>query len=260
MTSGISIWPLTLERILRRTHNFCVLEPSPIKRSNIMATTATFSHEQASAAALDQFKFPRTGKRGVPQQFPRNLYDMLDIESRLMQEDANHPKIIGWSETGRAFRIFDVSAFSLAVLPRYFRTKKFSSFQRNLNLYGFTKVRRGPDLDMYAHPSFVRDSPDSLVHLRKLGGARKNSQLTILRPVSPTTSAGSSVGSGSLGHPSPPASPVVQHLQAKSPCYSRPTLPAMASIPRKISGADDQRGCLDLLALAMEYADEHAFV
>lgn len=33
--------------------------------------------------------------------------------------------------------------------------------------YGFTKVRRGPDTDMYAHPSFIRGLPERLSQLRK---------------------------------------------------------------------------------------------
>ena len=123
--------------------------------------------------------------------------------------------------------------------------------------YGFTKVRRGPDLDMYAHPSFVKGSPEALLYLRKLGGgggARKPNSLS-LRPISPSTSAGgSSVGSSPRG----PTSPVIRHFQAPTTMHPRPPLPLlMASIPRKISGADEQRGCLDLLALAMEYADEY---
>mmetsp|Transcript_23289 Transcript_23289/g.67189 ORF Transcript_23289/g.67189 Transcript_23289/m.67189 type:complete len:258 (+) Transcript_23289:940-1713(+) len=34
--------------------------------------------------------------------------------------------------------------------------------------YGFSKVRRGPDIDMYAHPSFQRGKPENLFQLRKL--------------------------------------------------------------------------------------------
>ena len=219
------------------------------------------------------------------------------VASKLLQEDANHPKIISWSDSGKAFKIFDVPEFSLSVLPRYFRTKKFSSFQRNLNLvssyrsnasaevwlsravlrsnlvkylahmvisvlqYGFTKVRRGPDLDMYAHPAFVKGSPDALLYLRKLGGgggSRKQNSLS-LRPISPSTSAGSS-SAGSSPRGGPPASPVIRHFQAATTMmHPRPPLPLLmaAAIPRKISGADEQRGCLDLLALAMEYADEY---
>jgi hypothetical protein len=52
--------------------------------------------------------------------------------------------------------------------------------------YGFTKVRRGVDTDMYAHPGFCRDAPEGLLRLRKIvaGGS------------SATTSTG---GRGSYG-------------------------------------------------------------
>lgn len=85
-------------------------------------------------SAVSSLHYPRTGKRGVPQQFPRRLYEMLQSESKLIKESAEHPKIIFWSESGKAFRIADVAEFSATILPKYFRTKKFSSFQRNLNL------------------------------------------------------------------------------------------------------------------------------
>ena len=33
--------------------------------------------------------------------------------------------------------------------------------------YGFSKVRKGPDVDMYAHPSFIQDRPELLSQLKK---------------------------------------------------------------------------------------------
>lgn len=41
--------------------------------------------------------------------------------------------------------------------------------------YGFTKVRRGPDTDMYAHPSFIRGHQEAVAQLRKGGGSSSNS-------------------------------------------------------------------------------------
>jgi hypothetical protein len=116
--------------------------------------------------------YPRTGKRGVPQQFPRRLYTMLDSESNHNEEATSQAgkdcePVIQWSESGQAFRIIDTDKFSNDVLPKYFRTSKFSSFQRNLNLYGFSKVRKGPDTDMYAHPSFLQGHPELLSLLKK---------------------------------------------------------------------------------------------
>jgi hypothetical protein len=90
--------------------------------------------ESSSFDTMNSLAYPRTGKRGVPQQFPRRLFEMLEIETKLIATDANHLKIIKWSDSGKAFRILDIALFSSHILPKYFRTSKFSSFQRNLNL------------------------------------------------------------------------------------------------------------------------------
>ena len=90
--------------------------------------------------ALGIIAYPRTGKRGVPQQFPRRLYEMLQSESKLLKGSSDHEDIIAWSDSGKAFCILDVPMFSTDVLPRYFRTSKFSSFQRNLNLVSASRL------------------------------------------------------------------------------------------------------------------------
>ena len=95
-----------------------------------MMTTSRSANEVPGALS-----YPRTGKRGVPQQFPRRLYTMLQSESTLNEaKNEDHRQLIQWSESGQAFRIIDIEQFSTCVLPKYFRTSKFSSFQRNLNL------------------------------------------------------------------------------------------------------------------------------
>lgn len=96
--------------------------------------------------SMSSLSYPRTGKRGVPQQFPRRLFEMLESEANLIASDANHCNIISWSDSGKAFRILDVTLFSSHILPTYFRTSKFSSFQRNLNL-----VRTGSHILSYSH-------------------------------------------------------------------------------------------------------------
>ena len=90
----------------------------------------------------ETLSYPRTGKRGVPQQFPRRLYTMLQSETAQQEQEHGNTRennssnysLIQWSESGQAFRILDIEQFSTYVLPKYFRTSKFSSFQRNLNL------------------------------------------------------------------------------------------------------------------------------
>ena len=88
----------------------------------------------AVSSDISTLSYPRTGKRGVPQQFARRLYEMLQSEAKLALASPNKDVFISWSDSGLAFRILDVNGFTSQILPKYFRTKKFSSFQRNLNL------------------------------------------------------------------------------------------------------------------------------
>lgn len=159
--------------------------------------------------------YPRTGKRGVPQQFPRKLFEMLDMESNRLKSGG----CVSWSSCGRAFHIVDVTAFSKEILPTYFKTSKFSSFQRNLNLvscicamhlyfvdvsiivslisihiihhdtlqYGFNKINKG----VYSHPQFRRGDKLALTQLRKrvkaASSSRSPTKITLpSRTVSPT--------------------------------------------------------------------------
>mmetsp|Transcript_29697 Transcript_29697/g.46360 ORF Transcript_29697/g.46360 Transcript_29697/m.46360 type:complete len:99 (-) Transcript_29697:889-1185(-) len=66
-------------------------------------------------------------RRGAPQAFPRKLYDLINVEP---------DSIISWSDLGDSFYLHDQPKFIADVLPRHFRHNHFSSFQRQLNLYG----------------------------------------------------------------------------------------------------------------------------
>ena len=50
--------------------------------------------------------------------------------------------IVHWGDDGTTFIIEDSIKFSVTVLPKYFNHKKFSSFVRQLNMYGFNKINR----------------------------------------------------------------------------------------------------------------------
>ncbi|CAM9325724.1 unnamed protein product, partial [Choristocarpus tenellus] len=90
--------------------------------------------------------------------FPFVLFDIL-------KREPSH--IVTWTSTGTAFGIRDMTVFRQDVLTRYFKHNKFSSFQRQLNLYGFRKVVKGRESGCYMHPSFLRERPDRLGEVKR---------------------------------------------------------------------------------------------
>jgi HSF-type DNA-binding len=71
--------------------------------------------------------------------------------------------LIRWLPHGRAFSVIDKNRFVNEVLPQYFpKQNDYTSFQRQLNTYGFLRLYR--DDDGYYHELFLRSRP-SLVNL-----------------------------------------------------------------------------------------------
>ncbi len=68
-------------------------------------------------------------------------------------------KIINWSEDGTKVIIFDTIKFSNKILPKYFNHKNYSSFVRQLNIYGFNKINNIYNLksEQYFNEYFQRD-------------------------------------------------------------------------------------------------------
>jgi hypothetical protein len=94
----------------------------------------------------------KTGPRGgVTIPFPLRLHELLDTI-----ENDGYADVISWQPHGRSFCIHKNKEFVDTVMPRYFRQSKWTSFQRQLNLYGFTRITRGQDKGGYYHELFLR--------------------------------------------------------------------------------------------------------
>lgn len=105
-----------------------------------------------------------SGSGGSVAPFLRKCYEMVD--------DNDADSIISWSETGDSFVIWDMTQFSILLLPKYFKHSNFSSFMRQLNIYGFRKI--DSDRWVFANEGFIRGQK----HLLKNISRRKHPQGT----------------------------------------------------------------------------------
>lgn len=101
---------------------------------------------------------------GVTEPFPEKLHRMLEEVKKDGKDD-----IISFFSHGRAFAVHDPDRFISEVMPKYFKQSRLSSFQRQLNLYGFTRITSGSDAGGYYHELFLQGRPNLAVHMRRVG-------------------------------------------------------------------------------------------
>ncbi|KAL3764063.1 hypothetical protein ACHAW5_000538 [Stephanodiscus triporus] len=77
----------------------------------------------------------QNGKRGprggIYDPFPIKFHRALD-----QIRDEGMDSIVSWVSHGRAFKIHKPKVFAATIMPRFFNQSKYTSFQRQLNLYG----------------------------------------------------------------------------------------------------------------------------
>ena len=100
------------------------------------------------------------GKSPPSSAFPLKLHFMLD-----KIEESGRSDIVSWQPHNRSFLVHNADAFARDVMPNFFRQTKYSSFQRQLHMYGFQRISAGPDKGAYYHECFIRGKPSLCNHM-----------------------------------------------------------------------------------------------
>lgn len=144
---------------LQATHGLLAVVPPPMSTMLDPTVVAAFEAQNGGPQKVvynDYSEVPdsavvrkKTGG-GVVKPFPEKLMQILD------NEDSS---IVTWLSHGRAFIVRSPKRFASEIMSKYFRQTKITSFQRQLNLYGFRRITQGPDLGAYYHELFLRGRP-----------------------------------------------------------------------------------------------------
>ena len=105
-------------------------------------------------------KTKRQKAKKKPCFFLEKLFKILESNS--------NKNLIHWSKEGISIIITDSYKFSNKILPIYFKHNSYSSFYRQLNLYGFHKIRniKNSKIEQFINKNFTRDK--TLEEVRKM--------------------------------------------------------------------------------------------
>ncbi|KJE96304.1 hypothetical protein CAOG_06646 [Capsaspora owczarzaki ATCC 30864] len=128
----------------------------------VLATAADEAQQQPQ-----QRPAARTGEPAAIPAFIGKLLAMLS--------DPNASGIIEWSPAGTSLRVMNAPTFAKEMLPRYFKHSNFTSFVRQLNMYGFHKIvgviqntlQSGDESWEFSNPYVKRDQPELLKFVRR---------------------------------------------------------------------------------------------
>lgn len=121
-------------------------------------------HDHANECATTEEKLIIDSAQQNPlvASFPMKLFMMLEQ----VEADGN-AHIVSWQPHGRCFAVHEPELFK-ELLPRYFSLSKVSSFQRQLNLYDFTRLTRGKDKGGYYNEFFLRGRAHLLNKIQRI--------------------------------------------------------------------------------------------
>jgi len=124
-------------------------------------------------------------KKKVTKSVPKtNVEVPIFLRKTYHMIDTCDPTVASWSDNGETFVVKQPNVFETKIIPQFFKHSKFSSFVRQLNFYGFRKIKFSDTIKIdakleaetanfwrFRHENFLRGKPELLVEIR-----RSNSQ------------------------------------------------------------------------------------
>eukprot|EP00542_Grammatophora_oceanica_P018981 CAMPEP_0194049292 /NCGR_PEP_ID=MMETSP0009_2-20130614/30229_1 /TAXON_ID=210454 /ORGANISM="Grammatophora oceanica, Strain CCMP 410" /LENGTH=395 /DNA_ID=CAMNT_0038695405 /DNA_START=99 /DNA_END=1286 /DNA_ORIENTATION=- len=112
-----------------------------------------------------------TAKNAEIPLFLRKTYHMIDTCDQ---------SVAAWSEDGKTFVVKKVDVFEKIIIPQFFKHSKFSSFVRQLNFYGFRKIKYADTIKIdakleaetanfwrFRHEKFLKGRPELLIEIKR---------------------------------------------------------------------------------------------
>lgn len=127
-----------------------------------------------SPTGSSRFSPYNSGRRiGLPQ----TLHTLLEDA-----EERGETDIVSWVHNGTGYKVHKKDEFVQKVMPRYFETSTYKSYQRSVNLWNFETVRKGPNKGFTSHPLFRRGNRDlckGMERIRVKGNGKKRTPTSL---------------------------------------------------------------------------------
>lgn len=173
-------------------------DDSIFERYSVFNSSADISLDSDSKSEIDNADATSSAKsskkvRAAP--FPLKIYMILSYVAKEGLHD-----IINWLPHGRAFQVLDTKGFQDIIMPKFFNMAKITSFYRQLNLYGFSRLTHHcKDKGAYYHEFFLRGKPYLTINIfrvkvkgtkiRAAGSPDEEPDFHSMEPVNPIVTA-----------------------------------------------------------------------
>lgn len=93
-----------------------------------------------------------------------SINKFIEKTYRLVCDQTEIDGPVRWSKSGKSFEVLNINKLAY-LMPDYFNSDKYSSFVRQLNIYGFQIIKK-KDKMTFRHPYFLRDAPEKMWQIK----------------------------------------------------------------------------------------------